>query len=111
MLDLKRGASLLELDSPALAVGALETMLATHPHMRGFSPEQLDRTREDLESIVRFIAAARHVDDVTVLTDVLDWLTELLTARGIPRAALIAGIQVLTPGIDAVHGAAGESAR
>lgn len=101
----------LEIEGPALAEGALETMMDTHPHMRGFNAEQLDRTREDLESIVRFIAAARLVDDVTVLTDFLDWLTELLTARGVPVAALVAGIQALAPGVDAIDAAAGELAR
>ncbi len=101
----------LELDGPALADVAFESMMGSHPYMRGFSPEQLERTREDLLSIVRFVAAARLVDDATVLTDFLDWLAELLGARGVPLAALVAGLEALVPAVDASDGHAGELIR
>jgi len=101
----------LDVDSPALAAVAFETMMDSLPYLRDFNPDQLDRTREDLVFIVRYIAAARLVDDPTVLTEFLGWLAELLEARGVPATALVAGLDALAPVVDSFDGAAGELIR
>jgi len=101
----------LDLDSQAIAAVAFDTMMDSLPFMRGFNPDQLDRTREDLVFIVRYIAAARLVDDPTVLTEFLGWLAELLEARGVPATALVAGLDALAPVVDSFDGAAGELVR
>jgi len=60
---------------------------------------------------VRFIAAARLVDDPIVLTDFLKWLTSLLAVRGVPSAAVGAGLTALAPLVGRIDPAAGELAR
>lgn len=97
----------LDIDSQALAPVAFDTMMGSLPHMRGLNPDQLDRTREDLVFILRYIAAARLVEDPTVFTEFLGWLTELLEARGVPATALVAGLDALAPVVDSFDGAAG----
>lgn len=101
----------LDLDSAGLAAAAFDSMIASYPWMSGFTTEQLARTREDLAFIVRFIAAARLVDDSTVLTEFLDWLNSLLTARGVPTTALVAGLEALAPLVDNADPEAGELTR
>lgn len=93
-------AMVLDLDSQLLASAAFDSMTASHPWMGDFTTEQVARTREDLAFIVRFTAAARLVEDPTVLLEFLDWLNSLLCARGVPRAALIAGLEALAPLVD-----------
>jgi len=90
----------LDIDSPVLAAAAFDTMMDSHPHMRGFNPDQLERTREDLVFILRYLAAARLVEDPTVLTEFLGWLAELLEARGVPAEVLVAGLDALAPVVD-----------
>jgi hypothetical protein len=70
--------------------------------MSNYDTRQLTRTREDLVFIARFVAAAQLVDDDTVLTEFLDWLAELLEARGVPRVALTAGLEALQPLLDQI---------
>ena len=90
-------AMILDLDSSHLASAALESMIASRPWMSGYNSGQLARTREDLAFIVRFIAAARLVDDPSVLMEFLDWLSSVLSARNVPAAALVAGLEALAP--------------
>jgi methanogenic corrinoid protein MtbC1 len=101
----------LDLDSPLLAAAAFDSMIASHPPMRVFTTQQLTRTREDLISIVRFMAAARLVDDPTLLMEFLDWLNSLLAARGVPATALVAGLKALAPLVDNADPQAGELSR
>ncbi len=98
----------LDHDAPQLAAAAFDTMFKTYPGMGRFTDEQLARTREDLVYIVRFIAAAQLVDDPTVLTEFLDWLSSLLASRDVPRIALIAGLEALEPLVGDADSAAGE---
>jgi len=90
-------AMILDLDSQHLASAAFESMIASRPWMGGYNTEQLARTREDLAFIVRFVAAARLVEDPSVLMEFLDWLNSLLGARGVPVGALVAGLEALAP--------------
>lgn len=88
-----------ELDAFAgdLAATAFGDLILRFPSMAGYDANQLARTREDLGFIVQFVAAAQLVDDATVLTEFLDWLTALLAPRGVPKVAVVAGLEVLQP--------------
>ena len=91
------GAAQLEAESAQIADLGFSALSARFPRMTTYTPAQLERTREDLAYIVRFIAAARQVDDLAVFIEFLDWLAELLLARGVPIAALVGGLEVLEP--------------
>lgn len=88
-----------QLEALAQAIGgeAFETLLALYPPMAAYDERQMARTREDLVFITQYVAAARMVGDPSVLTEMLDWLRTLLTSRGIPAAAVDAGLRVLAP--------------
>lgn len=90
-------ASALELDDRAdtLAAGALEELAHRFPAMTSYDEAQAARTREDLAYLVRFVAAATLVDDAGVLIEFLDWLSEVLSVRGVPAVALRAGLAAL----------------
>jgi methanogenic corrinoid protein MtbC1 len=90
-------ADLLSARAEELADLAFTELFSTVAAMAGYSRPQLDRTREDLAHIVRFVAAAQRVDETTVFTDFLDWLVEVLSTRGVPKAALVTGLAVLQP--------------
>ena len=99
---LHRGAVELEARAPELADSAFDDLARRFPAMSNYDTRQLTRTREDMVFIARFVAAAQLVDDDTVLTEFLDWLAELLEARGVPRAALTAGLEALQPLFDQI---------
>jgi len=101
-------AMVLDLDSPLLASAAFDSMTASRPWMREFTAEQMARTREDLVFIVRFIAAARLVEEPTVFLEFLDWLSSLLGARGVPSTALVAGLEALAPLVEHADPKAGQ---
>jgi len=66
---------------------------------------------QDLVSIVRFAAVTRLVDDNEVFFEFASWLNEQLVARGVPAAALTAGLEVLAPLVDVVEAQRGELIR
>lgn len=103
----------LELDAaaPAVAAGAFESLLATSPTVRAYDQRQRDHTRDDLEQIVRFLAASQLVGDASVFTDFVAWLQEVLEARGVPVDAIHAGLRALVPGVDAIDPDAGDLLR
>ena len=103
--------SLLDLDAPLIATEAFEVMRANWPAMSSYTDAQLARTREDLAYITRFAGAASLVNDPSVFTDFIDWLQALLSARGVPPAALHGGLTVLTPIIDLHHPPSGDLVR
>lgn len=87
----------LSLESRAAEI-ADQCMAALHarlPDMAGYDARQLEHTHDDLAYIVRFAAAARLVDDPQVFGDFLAWLDPLLASRGVPPAALRAGLDVV----------------
>lgn len=89
----------LELDERAEEIGAraMPDLGERFPGLAEYDGWQLDRTREDLVYIVRFVAAARLVDDLEVFVAFERWLVELLEARGVSRTALRAGFDALAP--------------
>lgn len=94
---LEPAALQLERQAPAIADRAMAVLADAFPPMASYDERQRDRTREDLVAIVRFLAAARVVDDDEVFTAFASWLEEVLTVRGVPAAAVAAGLTVLAP--------------
>ncbi len=90
-------AGVLDGHAPELGGLAYGQLAERFPPMADYDPRQRARTYEDLVYIVRFLAASRLVDDDEVFTEFTAWLEALLLARGVPTAALIAGLEVLVP--------------
>lgn len=88
-----------ELDARSTTLGdrAFDALEERYPPLADYGARQRARTREDLVYIVRFIAAARLVDDAEVFTEFKTWLATLLAARGVPASALAAGLATLAP--------------
>jgi hypothetical protein len=68
--------------------------------MASMTPYQRERSLEDMRWLARHAAAAVACDDPTIVRDVLDWLLELLTPRGVPAAAIIDSCYYLSDSID-----------
>ena len=98
-VELVAAAVALDDRAPELGGVAYEALAERFPPMADYDQRQRARTYEDLVYIVRFLAAARLVDDDEVFTSFATWLEELLGARGVPAAALIAGLEVLAPSV------------
>ena len=99
-VECREGALLLEASALELAESAYADLLTQFPMMAQYSARQLDRTREDLTYIIRFLAAAELVDDDLVFLEFLDWLEVVLSARNVPRAALVAGLESSLPSLN-----------
>ena len=96
-VDLEPAAVELTRRAAGLAERASDALLGAFPAMASYDDRQRDHTREDLAAIVRFLGAARLVDDDEVFTSFTSWLEEVLTSRGVPVEALAAGMTVLAP--------------
>jgi diguanylate cyclase (GGDEF)-like protein len=90
----------------ALGGAALDGFAARFPPMADYDERQMARTREDLVFIVQFLAATLLAADQAIFGDYLHWLQNLLVQRGVPPRALIAGLEALRPGIEAVDAGA-----
>ncbi len=99
-----------ELDARAgeLAPRALSELTRRFPAMASYSSHQRQRTEEDLAYMVRFAAAALYVNDNAVFTEFLAWLIELLRARGVPKEAVVAGLESLQTLPELRQGRAGD---
>jgi diguanylate cyclase (GGDEF)-like protein len=86
----------------ALGGAAFNGLAACFPPMAGYDERRIARTREDLVSIVQFLAAALLAADQAIFSDFLNWLQNLLIHRGVPPEALITGIEALRPVVEAV---------
>ncbi|WP_162799307.1 cobalamin-dependent protein [Nocardioides sp. 616] len=105
------GYSVLQARAADLAQVAADSLQRSLPEVARYDQEQRARTLEDLEFIVRFVAAAGLVDDDRVLVDLVAWLGELLEHRGVPRAALAAGLEALVTALVPVDAPAAELVR
>jgi methanogenic corrinoid protein MtbC1 len=94
---LDRAAVELDAKADELASEAFIVLAERLAIMSNFTVSQVDRTREDLSFMVRWVAAALLVNDQTVFMDFLDWLIPLFATRGIPCSAVITGIESLEP--------------
>ena len=64
------------------------------PAMRSYSEDQRERTAEDLAHIVDFLCAALYTDVDALFGDFLEWTAGILDVRGVPRAALLPGLEL-----------------
>jgi methanogenic corrinoid protein MtbC1 len=74
---------------PELIGTALSRLAGDYP---SYDQRQLDATAEDLGHIVDFLAAALYVTESQIFTDFVEWTAAVLAARGVPPAALRAGL-------------------
>jgi methanogenic corrinoid protein MtbC1 len=74
---------------------AMARLALLWPPMAGLTAPHLARTEENLGHILDFAGAAALTGDSRVFTEFLDWLTERLTARGMPLDALHLGLRAL----------------
>ncbi|WP_410818507.1 cobalamin-dependent protein [Micromonospora sp. 050-3] len=68
---------------------ALAELRERVPAARAYSDAQLDATVSDLGQIVDFLAAAVYVDDHSLFTEFVEWLSEILRSRGVPAGAVV----------------------
>jgi methanogenic corrinoid protein MtbC1 len=80
---------------PALISTAMARLAAGYPPMRDYDQRQIDATAEDIGHIVDFLAAALYVSEAPIFTDFVGWTREVLTVRGVPAAALRAGLTLV----------------
>ena len=102
--------------SRAVVDGSMAWLFERFPPMAAYDDMQLDRTTEDLAHIVDFAAAALFIDDVSLFTEFVGWLADILVPREVPVAAARLGLEAvreqvpdlararrfLTAGIDAL---------
>ncbi|GGO19269.1 cobalamin B12-binding domain-containing protein [Micromonospora parathelypteridis] len=67
---------------------ALAELLERVPAARAYTATQLDSTVSDLGHIVDFLAAAVYVDDASLFTEFVEWLSGILLSRGMPAAVV-----------------------
>lgn len=87
------GHILLRRHFAAIVAEAMAQLAELWPPVRDFTEHQDARTEEDIGYLVEFLAAALFVDDVTLYTDFATWMSAVLGARGVPVAALDAGLE------------------
>ncbi len=101
-----------ELHALARGIGDRAFALLTGgPGQVADDPGQRQRITDELVDIVRFVAAARLVDDPRVFDDFRRWLQELLAARGAPEGAVHARFAAVAPLIAEVDEPAAEMVR
>lgn len=101
-IGLEPAALALDRSASSIAAAALAALGEVYPPLGDYDQRQRDHTRDDLVAIVRFLAAARLVDDDEVFTAFVTWLEDVLTSRGVPAAAAAAGMTALAPQIRAI---------
>ncbi|MEU8651596.1 cobalamin B12-binding domain-containing protein [Streptomyces sp. NPDC048737] len=65
------------------------------PVLRSSTPQQQDRTAEDIRHIIEFLATALYFDDPDIFARFVGRTTGVLTARGVPVESLHLGLTVL----------------
>jgi hypothetical protein len=85
-----------------LVEAAMGELFLRFPPLAGYSETQFARTREDLGYILQLLEAALLTDDPRLfLEEFLPWLTNLLTARGLPAGVVHVGLEALGAVLDA----------
>ncbi|MET8689651.1 cobalamin B12-binding domain-containing protein [Streptomyces sp. NPDC004732] len=65
------------------------------PEMRGYSEYQRERTVEDIDHIVGYLATALYVDDPGLFTRFIVWTAGILAARDVPPRCLLPALDSL----------------
>ncbi|WP_406065462.1 cobalamin-dependent protein [Micromonospora sp. NBC_00860] len=68
---------------------ALAELRERVPSARAYTAAQLDATVSDLGHIMDFLAAAVYVDDASLFTEFVEWLSGILGSRGVPAGAVV----------------------
>ncbi|WP_199549681.1 B12-binding domain-containing protein [Streptomyces sp. N35] len=63
--------------------------------MRSYDERRRERTAEDLDHIVGFLATALYVDDADLFTTFVTWTAGILSARGVPPQCLLPALDSL----------------
>jgi methanogenic corrinoid protein MtbC1 len=79
---------------PQLIATAMSRLPATYPVAHHYDHGQLEATAEDLGHIADFLAAALYVGEEQIFTD-FEWTEGVLAVRGVPEAALRAGLRLI----------------
>ncbi|MFD6291421.1 B12-binding domain-containing protein [Streptomyces sp. NPDC060205] len=66
------------------------------PEMRHYDECRLERTVEDIDFIVSYLATALYVDDPGLFTRFITWTADILAARDVPPRCLL-------PALDSLH--------
>ncbi|MEU6843836.1 cobalamin-dependent protein [Streptomyces sp. NPDC046716] len=66
-----------------------------YPPMAAYGEAQRDRTAEDLDHIVTYLATALYVDDAELFTSFVAWTAGILGARGVPPGSLLPALDSL----------------
>ncbi|MER6678166.1 cobalamin B12-binding domain-containing protein [Streptomyces sp. NPDC000983] len=80
--------TLITRNRPALVKQTLHGLEERYPRMRSYSPDQYDRTAEDIGHILDFLATALYFDDRDIFRRFVTWTAHILTVRGVPAASL-----------------------
>jgi methanogenic corrinoid protein MtbC1 len=97
LTPINRTAMDLRASAPEIAASALTSLTKSFPPMTNFNSDQLRRMKEDLTNITLFAAAAHLVDEVTVLTEMLNWLKSFLACRDLPSKMVTISLGALAP--------------
>ncbi|MFL1904858.1 cobalamin-dependent protein [Streptomyces tauricus] len=65
------------------------------PETREYSQYQMERTVEDIDFIVSYLATALYVDDPDLFTRFITWTADILAARGVPPRCLLPALDSL----------------
>ncbi|WP_328476949.1 cobalamin-dependent protein [Actinoplanes sp. NBC_00393] len=80
---------------PQLIATAMSRLPAAYPVAHHYDHSQLEATAEDLGHIADFLAAALYVGEEQIFTDFIEWTESVLAVRGVPPAALRAGLRLV----------------
>ncbi len=92
----------LRLEAPSAEVIDLaqERQAVVHPWSPGTGVAQLDDVQPDLRLIARHAAASLACDDLSIVRDLLSWLTVLVTRRGLPASVVHDGCRFLADAVE-----------
>lgn len=85
----------LEHETPTVTAAAYDGLLRQVPALRLMTPAHAARTREDLESILKFLAVSVLVGEDRLMYDVTAWLVTVLASRGVPPSVVQASYHAL----------------
>jgi methanogenic corrinoid protein MtbC1 len=80
---------------PQLIATAMSRLPAVYPVAHHYDHSQLEATAEDLGHIADFLAAALYIGEEQIFTDFIEWTESVLAVRGVPPAALRAGLRLI----------------
>jgi diguanylate cyclase (GGDEF)-like protein len=86
-----------------LGAAAFADLASHYSALNDYDERQLISTRQDLVFMAQYLAAAMLVDEPAVFTDYLGWLEQTLGYRGVPRRAVLAGLEALRPHVAAIE--------